>query len=214
MFRQAQRARPDSSAGLDSWRPIELKALPEAAWLPRESIIALCLRCGRWPSHYKNVVSPLLRKYDKKLPDPAAHPPKPLDHRVLSVYSAVYRVEAGAWARLFTDWLISWVPAGSYGGLPGRQCLDAAWDVQAYLEEHIADDQAGAVVSLDYWKFFDSFGYDVVSGMFNAIGFHQPLTNLLINQNKSVQRFFKVHGRLGHPMAQHNGFGQGDPFSV
>ena len=83
------------------------------------------------------VASPMLRKFDKRQPESASGPPDPLDHRVLSIYSTIYRVEAGAWVRLFIPWLMQWIPAASYGGLPSRQCLDAAWDVQGFLEEWI-----------------------------------------------------------------------------
>ena len=67
----------------------------------------------------------MLRKFDKKQPESDSGPPDPLDHRVLSIYSAVYRVEAGAWVRLFIPWLMKWIPAASYGGLPGPHILGA-----------------------------------------------------------------------------------------
>ena len=63
---------------------------------------------------------------------------------------AIYRVEAGAWARLYIPGLVQWIPFSSYGGLPRRQCSDAAWDVQIFLEEHIAQLEDGVVVLLDY----------------------------------------------------------------
>ena len=123
--------------------------LPKNAWRPRTKVLKLSLTLGRRPSNDRYVASPMLRKFDTRQPDSASGPPNPLDHRVLSIYSAVYRVEAGAWVRLFVPWLMKWVQAASHGGLPGRQCLDAAWDVQGFLEEWTAEQQDGAVVLLD-----------------------------------------------------------------
>ena len=40
------------------------------------------------------------------------------------------------------------------------------------------------------------------------------MVDLIITLNQGVVRRFKVHGRYGEQVIQHNGLGQGDPFSV
>lgn len=130
------------------------------------------------------------------------------------MFSALYRVAAGAWTRLFTPWPLEWFPEASYGGLPNRQCLDAAWDVQGFLEENVALSQDDLVVLLGYWKFLDLFDYEMVLGFLCTVGFNPNLVELLVGHGRSLCRYFKVHGPYGRPIGQHKGLGQGDPFSV
>jgi hypothetical protein len=119
---------------MDGWKPIELKCLPPYAWHTRAILLKLCASKRRWPTSYYRVPSPALRKYDKMDANANSEPPLPLDHRLLSVYSALYRIEGGAWYRNHVEWLVSWIPAECYGGLPGRECLESAWDTQAQME--------------------------------------------------------------------------------
>ena len=106
LYKQAQRANDKSSSSMDGWRPIELKCLPPSAWVQRARLLELCAELGRWPDPYYRVPSPALRKYDKMDQNANHEPPLPLDHRLLSVYSALYRVESGAWYRNHISWLL------------------------------------------------------------------------------------------------------------
>ena len=84
LYNQAQRARPRVSAGIDGWLPWELKALPVAAWEERTKVINSAIKLEQFPVDYKTVTSPCL---------PKKHPGnKPLDHRLLAVFSALYHV--------------------------------------------------------------------------------------------------------------------------
>ena len=38
----------------------------------------------------------------------------------------------------------------------------------------------GVVVLLDYWKFFDSFAYDIVEGLMKTLGFESGLVDFII----------------------------------
>ena len=70
-------------------------------------LLAKAKELWRLHSRYRRVGSPIIRKLDKRNPEGAAGPPDPLDHRVIAVFSAIFRVEAGSWARLHIDWLLS-----------------------------------------------------------------------------------------------------------
>ena len=59
---------------------------------------------GEWPEAYYQVVSPCLLKMDKLDPDASRAVPTVLDHRLLSIYSQLYRIEASAWCRNHNDW--------------------------------------------------------------------------------------------------------------
>ena len=57
--------------------------------------------------------------------------PDPLSVRLLTLLSAVYRVDAGAWARKHIEWLAEWILETCYGGIPGKEFIESAWDLQA-----------------------------------------------------------------------------------
>ena len=73
--------------------------------------------------------------------------------------------------------------------------MDAAWDVQAFLEETIPEGRGAVVVLLDYAKFFDSFGYAGVSDLLLAIGFDPGIVGMIIKLNGQLQRHCKINGR-------------------
>ena len=103
-------------------------------------------------------------------------PPGALDHRFLSIYVALYRTEIGAWYRLHIEWLESWIPNGSCGGLPLRECLDASWDAQGQLELAAMRGDPMAIVILDYYKYFDYFELRFTGKFLEASGIHSDFT--------------------------------------
>ena len=62
MHCQAQRARPRVTAGIDGWLPVELKALPMAAWTERSKVFNLSIQLQTFPQDYEHVTSPCLPK--------------------------------------------------------------------------------------------------------------------------------------------------------
>ena len=112
--------------------------------------------------------------------DPNANhqPPLPLDHRLISVYSELYRVESGTWYRNHIEWLLGWIPRECFGGLPGRECLESAWDTQCQLELAAMHGHTLAVALFDYYKFFDSFEPDFNGDMLKAVGVDDDLADM------------------------------------
>ena len=88
MWTQAQRAKDITVNRLDGWRPIELKALPDEAWIPRELLLNRCKERAEWPTTHYAVSSPVLSKKDKLEPKAVEEAPDPLQHRRLAVYVA------------------------------------------------------------------------------------------------------------------------------
>ena len=84
---------------------------------------------------------------------------KPLDHPLLSIFSALYRVESGAWYAAISDWARSVLHPAVIGAIPGQEALDIAWDIQAFLERAAMLNEDAAVSSYDYAKYFDSFDH-------------------------------------------------------
>ena len=89
-------------------------------------------------------------------PDALRFPPGVRDVRLLSIYSQLYRIEAGAWLANHTAWLKQVMDPGCVGGLPGMEALMASWDVQSELASDIQNKVPSVAAFLDYCKFSDS----------------------------------------------------------
>jgi hypothetical protein len=118
----ARKARADAAPGRNGWKPAELALLPRIAWEKRKEVLDLIIENGKWPDPYLQVSSPCLRKADKLDPKATADPPGVLDHRLLSVYTQLYRIEMSAWVRNHHDWVKSTIHPDCLGALAGREC--------------------------------------------------------------------------------------------
>ena len=54
-----------------------------------------------------------------------------LDHRLLSVYSQLYRIEMGAWCKNHACWLAENIHKDCVGAMAGREPKEASWDAQS-----------------------------------------------------------------------------------
>ena len=84
------------------------------------------VRAGCYPKAYYQVNAPAIPKKPGEK--------EPLKQRILAVFSAVYRVEAGAWSRILMPWFIPKLHPMLYGGIPKRDSSDATWEAQADIE--------------------------------------------------------------------------------
>ena len=50
LFKVLRAGRDDGAAGLDAWKPGELKWLPRQAWVQRERVLDLARQLQRWPT--------------------------------------------------------------------------------------------------------------------------------------------------------------------
>ena len=69
----------------------------------------------------------------------------PLDHRLLAIFTALYRIEAGAWFDQIGGWLQDVLHPDVIGAIPGREGAEIAWDAQAYLEHAMMNNLGGAI---------------------------------------------------------------------
>ena len=76
----------------------------------------------------------------------------PLDHRLLAVFSALYRVEAGAYFELLKPWLRSILHPDVVGALAGLEALDIAYEAQIDLERAIQMGSDMCMAAFDYEK--------------------------------------------------------------
>ena len=144
LYNRAQKVKNGSAAGSDGWKPCELKALPRQAWHTRAQILALAAELGKYPKDYYEVTTVALPKKDKGS--------QPLGHRLLAIFTSLYRIEAGAWFDHIKPWLRSILHLDVMGAIEGTEALDIAWDAQAFLEMALLRGQAVALVSYDFNK--------------------------------------------------------------
>ena len=96
LHKQAKCAKEASSAGLDGRRLAELRVLHLAAWEVRAEVLALAVLLRQFSSPYRDVPTPSIPKKEDSV--------KPLDQRLLTIFSGIYRVEVGAWYRILAPW--------------------------------------------------------------------------------------------------------------
>ena len=124
LYNQAQRASQESSASEDGWRPAELRFLPLEAWVLRVQVLELAAELKTFPVAYRYVLTPAL---------PKDGPPDPLNFRMISIFTALYRVESGAWYRMLCPWMEEWLHPDVFGGIEGREPYEMAWDAQSAI---------------------------------------------------------------------------------
>lgn len=138
---QSKRAWSGGAAGLDGWRPAELKHLPKAAWRERSKVEALFVAISALPDIYYDVPITMFKKGDDLTP---------LQRRGISVFAALYRLTTRAWWHRIMPGCINWVHPDASGGLPDRECLESAWDARARIEYATLTGKKVAAVLMDY----------------------------------------------------------------
>ena len=212
LYAKASSARDAAAPGMDGWRPSELKKLPRQAWVQRHRLLLLVKLRGTWPTNYLRVAAPSLRKADRLDPDALRSPPSAKDVRLLSIYTQLYRVEAGAWFGNHVEWLVRNVHSGCVGGLKGLESLMASWDAQSNMAEAHASQDPFAMAFLDYFKFFDSFQPAFFGHFLLKAGMHADFVRLFVHLNENSKRFVKIADTYSNPITPFNALGQGDPW--
>ena len=203
---RAQKAKEETAPGSDGWKPVELKALHEEAWEHRAILLALCARCGQFPDAYGEVNMAALKKKENSL--------TPLDHRLLTLFTCLYRIEAGAWFDLLMPWVRTVLHEKVVGAVEGYEALDVAWDAQAFLEYAMMNEQSKVLVSYDFKKYFDAFDYEWTRNFLLHIGMPAELVELQYNFYKTITRRIKKGRSHSEQFEAYNGYGQGDVLSL
>ena len=184
LFGQAQRSKTGTVAGRDAFKSDELKALPKVAWVHRKRVFRCAIKNQQFPSNYKHVTTPCLPKKG-----PAS---KPLQHRLLSIFSAIYRIEAGAWFRILYPWFIGNLHPDIHSGVPGHETAEVSWDAQADLEQAIINRMEFIILMVDYYKFFDSFDHQWVREFLHMLHFPHALVEMIFDLYIRLQRGIKI----------------------
>ena len=132
--------------------------------------MAAYVQARTFPAVYRQVNAPSI----PKKPNETA----PLKQRILAVFSAMYRIEAGAWARILLPWFLTKLHPKIFGGIPKRDSSDATWEAQADIEEALLKGLDLTLASLDYHKYYDSFDYQWVRGFMLFLGFPEVYVDI------------------------------------
>ena len=187
--------------GPDGWRIHELKLLGLAAWRQRSRIGAVQMMEGKVPASDTQVSTPMMAK--------SKGTEVIMDHRGLSIFTILWRIESSAWYRRLQSWQESWLPEGIHGGRAGHECLSSAWPAQARIEEALLAGDDRAAATLDYTKLFDRFDPTFYMKMLKAMGYPTGLAAMQADMYSRLVRHIKVAGTYGEPMRPECGMGQG-----
>ena len=120
----------------------------------------------------------------------------------------------GVWWTRIQPALITWVHPEACGSIPGRECLEAAFDAQLDFELSIIDGEEQTQIGTDYDKLFDTFDPDFMHSLHIAVGLPHALADIILYMYRNIQRRLKVGKHLGKPLVCNRGAGQGDTYAV
>ena len=138
---KARKCTEDSAAGSDGWAPKELRRLPLQAWEQRKHLLDLMIDTGIMPQAYYDVHSAAIPKKEKGV--------KPLDFRLLAIYSALYRVEFGAWFDVLFPRVAMQIHPDALGTAAGKDATDIAWEAQTDIESANANGSKIVIATYD-----------------------------------------------------------------
>ena len=140
--------------------------------------------------------------------------PTAAEHRLLSLMSAIYRIESGAQYHRHTSWLMTWIHPELHGGLPNHEAAEVSWDIQSHIEQALADNHELIVCMMDYWKYFDAMEPDFVKDFMISIGIDPDYAGIVHDIYKNCTRYVKLGRAYGTGFTSTNGSGQGDVYSI
>eukprot|EP01064_Diplonema_japonicum_P010328 TRINITY_DN175_c0_g1_i5.p1 TRINITY_DN175_c0_g1~~TRINITY_DN175_c0_g1_i5.p1 ORF type:complete len:1917 (+),score=407.73 TRINITY_DN175_c0_g1_i5:183-5933(+) len=194
-----------SAAGIDGWRMLELRKLPESVLDAWAMLFHAIEATGRWPEAMKTALVTLVPKCDDA---------GPLEHRPITVTSAVYRLWACARLSDILIWQEKWIHDKQYGFRTGFGTEDALLDLALDIEESILEGKPLVGVALDFAKCFDSVPQQLVLELVEDMGMDTGILRALKGMYAGMRRRFRYAAGVGEEFHTTNGILQGCPISV
>eukprot|EP01064_Diplonema_japonicum_P010315 TRINITY_DN175_c0_g1_i13.p1 TRINITY_DN175_c0_g1~~TRINITY_DN175_c0_g1_i13.p1 ORF type:complete len:1930 (+),score=452.56 TRINITY_DN175_c0_g1_i13:183-5972(+) len=194
-----------SAAGIDGWRMLELRKLPESVLDAWAMLFHAIEATGRWPEAMKTALVTLVPKCDDA---------GPLEHRPITVTSAVYRLWACARLSDILIWQEKWIHDKQYGFRTGFGTEDALLDLALDIEESILEGKPLVGVALDFAKCFDSVPQQLVLELVEDMGMETGILRALKGMYAGMRRRFRYATGVGEEFHTTNGILQGCPISV
>eukprot|EP01059_Diplonema_ambulator_P006674 TRINITY_DN162_c0_g3_i3.p1 TRINITY_DN162_c0_g3~~TRINITY_DN162_c0_g3_i3.p1 ORF type:complete len:1446 (+),score=342.28 TRINITY_DN162_c0_g3_i3:2232-6569(+) len=196
-----------SAAGVDGWRFSELKALPVSLLDGWAQLYNLVEETGVWPEEFTTALVTLIPKCENA---------GPLEHRPITVTSAVYRLWACARIKAILLWQERWVCATQHGYRSKHGTEDAILDIATRIEEAILNKEPLVGLSLDFVKCFDRVPQGLVLELVEDLGMDSGVLRALRGMYAALRnrRRFRYTTGVGQPFETTNGILQGCPISV
>ena len=203
-----------SAPSLDGWTPQSLIAL--SVWFP--SLFDGLAEILNWIEENSVWPTPLCQAYTSLIPKTGmsmSESPSPLEHRPISVLSAVYRLWAKARFSSSLEWQELWCPPEVWGCRAERGAEALCLQIALHLEQTAVDQQSAAGgIAYDFKKAFDLVPFELLFSALIARGMHRRITNPLSAMYSSLRRVFKLRGSCGPWWVANNGLLQGCPLSM
>ena len=193
------------AAGTDGWYAEDLKALP----LPLLDRLAEIMRhiedTGEWPEELLSATVSMLPKEEN---------PEPLEHRPITVMSAVYRLWAKCRADTLMAWQEQWASRDMFGFRRRRGAMDAFYRTSLEIEKALLENRPLRGVLLDITKCFDTVPWEVTFQLVRRMGLDEKVVRPLESMYRQLKRRFKLYGSVGEEFSSYNGILQGCAISV
>eukprot|EP00660_Eupelagonema_oceanica_P019456 gene19456-biopygen3601 len=194
------------AAGMEGWRPAELKKLPVPLLELLAGLFNVIEKTGAWPAALQRSLITLI---------PKGEGAEPLRMRPISVMSSVYRLWAGVRLRGMIAWQEKWAAKGQRGYRPGQGVEDVYWEIALRMEEAVLKGLPFGGLPYDSEKAFDRIPQQILMTLMESLGLHQRISAPLRAMYKGLRRRFRVTGTaVGQEFRATNGILQGCPVSV
>ena len=201
-----------SAAGLDGWRPQDLRLLGRACpglYVHLAELMNVCEGSSTWPSSWTVGYVAMLPK-NLNLQGQVENA---MDMRPITVLSALYRCWSRTRCRQMKPWLLSILPNEVCALRSGQGADDMAVDVSYLLEQaEMADEWSGGL-SYDFAKCYDhivpAMAIDVLLYRGASVNVVQGLRGFY----KAHSKHFKLSRACSRAYKPCNGLIQGDPLS-
>jgi ribonuclease HI/exonuclease III len=194
--RVAAKSDDSSAAGLDGWRPAELKRLPLQVMDRLAAILNLCEEKRVWPNELMFASMPALAKSDGGT-------------RLLTLLSAIYRLWSAARWEDAAAWQDSLAVDGLLGCRPSFSATHS-WFLTALQVEAVID--AGSSLAgliADLVKAFDRLPQSLLRDLGVYMGIAPCVMDLLYHMWSGARRRIKHAGGLGREFIACTGVSQG-----
>ena len=194
-----------TAPGADGWNVRELQSLSTIAIELLTDIYNAIELHGKWPLSLQEVPVATLRKGEGN---------SPLDIRPISLTPILYRVWARTRFLQLQPWHMQWLPEQLRGGAPGRDSVDAFYELalEAELCAHTKRPLFG--VLFDYTKCFDLVAWPVEQGLLTDLGMPLHVLKPMYSYAANIQRRFKLGSSVGPKFGNTNSISQGCPLAI
>ena len=193
------------ACGIDGWRTAELFTLPLCILDAFAAVFNMIELTGVWPEALLTALVTLTPKGEGK---------QPLEHRPITVTSAIYRLWARARLTSIQEWRESWVTPSQHGFRPGHSPDDVLYDLFTQMEDALLGGEPLYGLALDFAKCFDRVPQSLTLELVEKMGLHPRILTPLQAMYHNLRRRFKYSMGVGAEFMVTNGILQGCPISV